>query len=169
LAHDGGWRVRPMSGIRRAPAFASDDWMLEQQMRAEMEAEAWRRLRQQIAQPPEPSPTPQPAAPNTHASLAPPLTPRIEVSGSVMLKALVRFALASLGAYIAWIAAMDGGLGEFEIWLATGAGFLVSLSLTMFDPVRLFVHAAAEAMRWVILVALGLGAIWLLVQMSGQH
>lgn len=29
----------------RRPAIASDDWMLEQQLRAEMEAEAWRRLR----------------------------------------------------------------------------------------------------------------------------
>jgi hypothetical protein len=35
-----------MAGLRKAPAFASDDWMFEQQLRAEMEAEAWRRLRE---------------------------------------------------------------------------------------------------------------------------
>lgn len=153
-----------MTATRNAPAFASDDWMLEQQMRAELEAEAWRRLREQLTPPLPAPPAPEPAP--RPAPLVAPTVERIERGGSILLKALVRFALATFGAYLIWVAAMDGGLGEFEIWLATGTGFIVTLCLTMFDPVRHFVHLAAEATRWVILVAVGLGVAWLLTQMS---
>jgi hypothetical protein len=141
----------------RRHAFASDDWMLEQQMRAELEAEAWRRLRQQIAAP-GPVITPEPASvrPVEAASID------IHKTGSLVLKAIVRFALAASGAYIAWLAAVDGGLGEFETWLALAAGFLVTLSLSMLAPARAFVHMLAEALRWGLLAAAGIGAVWLL-------
>ncbi len=148
-----------MSGVRRA--FASEAWLLEQQVRAEMEAEAWRRLREEITRPPER------LAPIAEAPSAPlPLPERIQRGGSIILKALVRFVLAAFGAYVAYLAAYDGGLGEFEIWLAVGAGFLVTLSLSMLGPARQFVHAIAEAARWALIAALAIGAVWLLVAMS---
>jgi hypothetical protein len=149
-----------MSGIRRAPALASDDWLLEQQVRAEMEAEAWRRLRETLSARPE-APQPEPSPVGAHA---PSPLDQIDRGGSIILKALVRFALAAFGAYVAWIAAVDGGVGEFEVWLATGAGFLVTLCLSMLDPARRFVHLIAEAMRWALLVVVALGAVWLMVQ-----
>lgn len=145
-----------MTGSQR-PAFASEDWMLEQQMRAEMEAEAWRRLREQLAPP---QPLPAPAAPER------PDTPDFHRSGSAMLKALVRFGLAAFFAYLAYLAAVDGGLGEFEIWLAIGATFVATLALSMFGPMRGLVLVLAETMRWVIIATAGLGAVWLMLQMS---
>src|SRR5512147_87589 len=103
-------------------AFGSDEWMLEQQLRAEAEAEGWRRIRTELA-------TPQPIA------FTPPVTApiptreeearRYHTGGSAMLKALVRFALGAFGGYLAWIAAMDSGAGEFEVWLWVGSGFIV--------------------------------------------
>lgn len=129
----------------RRPAIASDDWMLEQQLRAEMEAEAWRRLRRETAAPP-----PAPAEPDYHRS------------GGVILKALVRFGLAGFGAYLAWIAALDSALGEFEVWLAVGAGFIVTLSLSLLGPARGLVLALAETMRWGLIAGAGLTALWLL-------
>ncbi len=143
-----------MAGLRKAPAFASDDWMFEQQLRAEMEAEAWRRLRELSAPPPAPELPPAPAP------------DAIDRAGSIILKGLVRFTLGAFGAYLAWIAAMDGGVGEFEIWLATGAGFIVTLALTMFEPARRVVHALAEVARWSLIVGAGLGALWLMLHMS---
>lgn len=148
-----------MSGVRRA--LASEAWLLEQQVRAEMEAEAWRRLREEITRPLEvPAPIPDVPSP------PPPLPERIQRGGSSILKALVRFALAAFGAYLAYLAAYDGGLGEFEIWLAVGAGFLVTLSLSMLGPARHFVHTMAEATRWALIAALAIGAVWLLMKMS---
>ena len=109
-----------MAGPHGRPAFASDDWMLEQQLRAEIEAEAWRRLRQELAVP---EPAPQ--------AVGPAAQPDIHQSGSGVLKGLVRFMLAAFGGYLAFLAAVDSGLGEIEIWLAVGAAFLVTLSLSM--------------------------------------
>jgi hypothetical protein len=145
---------KPMPSARGRPVFASEDWMLEQQIRAEMEAEAWRLLRQEAALPaPEPQAPPEPSFDHHSA-------------GSAMLKGLVRFALAGFGAYLAYLASWDARLGEFEIWLATGAGFLVSLAFSMFGPAREFVHMLAETARWVIIVAVALGAVWVMVQMA---
>lgn len=147
-----------MTGSRR-PAFASDDWLLEQQFRAEVEAEAWRRMRAELMPPPELAP-----APSNAPVAAPAFDPHR--TGSAILKALVRFALASFGAYLAYLAAFDSGLGEFEMWLATGSGFMVTLALSMFGPMRSFVHMLAETARWMLIVAIGLGAVWMFVQMS---
>ena len=143
---------------RGRPAFASDDWMLEQQLRAEMEAEAWRRLRSELAVPqalPAPEAASAPAEIDHHRS------------GSTILKALVRFILASLAAYLAWLAGVDARLGEFDIWMATGSTFAVVLALSMFGAARGFVHAAAETVRWMLLIALGFGATWLAFNWSG--
>lgn len=145
-----------MSGPRR-PAIASDDWMLEQQLRAEMEAEAWRRLRYELA------------APVVEAASVPPAPPiaaepDYHSGGSLVLKALVRFALASFGAYLAWIAAMDAGLGGFEVWLTAGSAFVVVLALSLLGPARRMVHMLAETARWLIIIALALGALWILLQ-----
>lgn len=137
-----------MSGSQR-PVFASDDWMHEQQMRAELEAEAWRRLRHELAAPPPIQTTAPTAQANPHQT------------GSTILKAVVRFTLAGFGAYLAYLAAVDSQLGEFEAWLAVGATFAVTLALTMFGPMRRFVHTLAETTRWMLLVAIGFGAVWM--------
>ncbi|MGD9815941.1 MAG: hypothetical protein AB7Q23_14955 [Hyphomonadaceae bacterium] len=143
-----------MAGARR-PGFATDDWMLEQQVRAEMEAEAWRRMREQATAPPAPAGTETPAAiPDRHRG------------GSAILKALVRFALAAAMAYLAYLAAVDSQLGEFEVWLAIGATFLVTLSLSMLGAAREFVHLLAEIARWAILIGAALGAAWFFMHMA---
>lgn len=147
-----------MTGPQGRPVFASDDWMLEQQMRAEMEAEAWRRLRRELALP-APLPPPQPvgaaAAPDPHRS------------GSGVLKGAVRFLLAAFGGYLAFLAAVDSGLGEFEVWLAVGAAFLITLSLSMLGAARGFVHAVAETVRWLLIIGAGVAALWLAFNWPG--
>jgi hypothetical protein len=143
-----GGRVQ-MTGIQR-PVLASDAWMHEQQVRAELEAEAWRRLRADLA-------VPQPAAAAAPVEAADPHN-----SGSTILKAVVRFALASFAAYLAYIAAADSRVGEFESWLAIGATFMVALALSMFGPFRRFVHTLAETTRWMLLVGVGFGAVWVM-------
>jgi hypothetical protein len=122
--------------------------MHEQQLRAELEAEAWRRLRGELAAP---VAKPAPASPAFDPHRA----------GSAVLKGLVRFGLAASGAYLAFLAAIDSNLGEFEVWLAVGASFLVTLALTIFGPVRRIVHMLAETARWMLLIAVGFGAIWM--------
>jgi hypothetical protein len=134
-----------MSGSQR-PVFASDDWMHEQQLRAELEAEAWRRLRHELA-----VPVAVPAAePDPHQT------------GSTVLKAVVRFAMAAFGAYLAFLAGVDSQLGEIEVWLAVGATFAVTLALTMFGPMRRLVHMLAETTRWMLLIAIGFSAVWVI-------
>jgi hypothetical protein len=144
-----------MTASRGRPALASDDWMLEQQVRAEMEAEAWRRLRADLAVPPPALPAPPADEPVDHHR-----------SGSIILKALVRFALAMFGAYLGWLAAVDAQLGEFEIWLATAAGFAITLAISMFGYARDFVHLLAETARWALICGVALGAAWMLFQMA---
>lgn len=143
---------------RGRPAFASDDWMLEQQLRAEMEAEAWRRLRSELAVA-HPLPAPEP--------VAVPAEVDHHNTGSTILKALVRFMLASFAAYLAWLAGVDARLGEFDVWMATGSTFAVVLALSMFGAARGFVHAAAETVRWILLIGLGFGATWLAFNWAG--
>lgn len=148
----------------RRPAFASDDWILEQQLKAELEAEAWRRLRLELAVAEPASPVPVPAAPVAPAQAGPVLDPH--KTGSAVLKGLVRFALAAFGAYLCYLAGVDAHLGEFEVWLATGAGFMVTLALSMFGAFRQFVHFLAEAARWCLIFAVGLGAVWMMMHMQ---
>jgi hypothetical protein len=144
-----------MTALRGRPALASEDWMLEQQVRAEMEAQAWRTLREQMAAPPPlPAVVVAEAPPDRHSS------------GSTILKALVRFILAVFGAYLGWLAAVDSQLGEFEIWLATGSGFVIMLALSMFGVARDFVHMLAETARWTIICGVALGALWMMFQMA---
>jgi hypothetical protein len=128
--------------------------MLEQEMRAQMEAEAWRRLRTELA-----------AAEIAAAELEQYPAPRPS-PGSAILKGLVRFALGAFGAYLGYLAAVDAQLGEFEVWLAVGAGFLMTLALSMFGPAREIVHVLAETARWIIILAVALGAVWVMVQMA---
>jgi hypothetical protein len=138
-----------MDGARRPPDIMSDDWMHQQQLRAEVEADAWRRLRKEIAQlPAEPAPAP---ARDPHKS------------GSTILKALVRVGLGAFGAYLAFISAADNGLGEFEVWLAVMAGFAIALALSMFDPFRRLVHFLAETARWALILAICFGGLWVLL------
>jgi hypothetical protein len=145
-----------MAGQQSRPVFASDDWMLEQQLRAEMEAEAWRRLRHELAIP---EPAPQPVGPAAQ--------PDPHRTGSGILKGLVRFMLAAFGGYLAFLAAVDSGLGEMEVWLAVGAAFLVTLSLSMLGAARGFVHAVAETVRWMLIISAGVGATWLAFNWPG--
>jgi hypothetical protein len=144
------------------PAFGSDDWMLEQQIRAEMEAEGWRRLRRDLSVP-EPVAIPATATAPAHA----PAVPDPHRSGSTILKALVRFMLAAFSGYLAFLAAVDSHLGEVEIWLAVGSAFMITLALSMFGAARDFVHALAETMRWVLMIAAGIGLTWLAFNWPG--
>jgi hypothetical protein len=130
--------------------------MLEQQVRAEMEAQAWRTLREEMAAPP---PALAPTAPPANGF-------DYHRSSSAMLKALVRFGLAGCGAYLGWLAAVDARLGEFEVLLATAAGFAITLALSMFGYARDFVHMLAETARWAIICGVGLGALWLMFQIA---
>ncbi len=144
-----------MTGTRGRPALASDAWMLEQQVRAEMEAEAWRRLREHLSEPAPVAAPPSTDAPFDHHR-----------AGSAILKSLVRFLLAAFGAYLGWLAAIDSRLGEFEVWLATGAGFVIALALSMLGPAREFVHMLAETARWSIICIVALGAVWMMFQLG---
>ncbi|MEZ5994682.1 MAG: hypothetical protein R3C25_02920 [Hyphomonadaceae bacterium] len=153
-----------MSGAHTRPAFASDDWMLEQQMRAELEAEAWRRLRRELALPPPPQ---APAAAPAPAPERPPRRANLHATGNAVLKGLVRFGMAALGAYLAYLAGVDGNLGEFEIWLAMGAAFLVTLSLTMLRGAHVLVQLVAEIARWALIIAAVAGVAWLTFQLKG--
>jgi len=137
-----------MTAFRGRPPLASDVWMLEQQVRAELEAEAWRRLREHMAEP-----------------LSAPRADRPR-AGSAVLKGLVRFILAAFGAYLGWLAAVDARLGELEIWFSAGAGFAIMLALSMFGYARDFVHLLAETVRWAIVCGVAVGALWLLFQMA---
>ena len=147
----------------RRPAFASQDWMLEQQLRAEMEAEAWRRLRELSAGGAIP---PDAIMTATH-------DPRHDAghdyhnTGSILLKAVVRFALASLAAYVGWIAAVDAQLAAFDVWLSVFGVFVAALAVTLVGPARGLVHMLAETIRWVLIIAAALGGLWLLVQGLG--
>lgn len=138
--------------------LASDEWMAEQQLRAELEAEAWRRMRAERLLPPPPAAIPVP----------PPEVRDPSLGGSLILKALVRFALGAAMAYLAYVAALDSQLGAFEAWLAAGAAFLVTLSLSMFAPFRRMIHAIAETARWAIIVGLALAALWYALNQGGM-
>jgi len=142
---------------QRTP-LASDEWMAEQQLRAELEAEAWRRMRESraLAPPPAALPAPPPAP-----------MPDPSLGGSLILKALVRFALGAAMSYLAYIAALDAQLGAFEAWLAVGAAFLVTLSLSLLSPFRRMIHAIAETARWALIVGLALGALWFALNQGG--
>lgn len=140
--------------------LASDAWMAEQQLRAELEAEAWRRMREAHAAPqPQalPAPEPQPAPAKADPSLG----------GSLILKAIVRFGLGAGMAYIAFIAALDAQLGAFEAWLAAGAAFWVTLALSLLGPFRRAVHTIAETFRWALILGIAAGALWFALQQGG--
>jgi hypothetical protein len=154
-----------MSAPRRTPAFASDDWMFEQQVRAELEAEAWRRLRTQLAEPPQAAPPPPPL-PTAAATSKPYRVRDPHRTGSAVLKGLVRFVFAAFAAYLIYIAGVDSQLGEFEVWLATATAFVVVLALSAFEPLRGAVHAMAETARWVLIFGLLIGLAWLFTRMS---
>lgn len=143
-----------MAVSRGRPAFATDDWMQEQQLRAEAEAEGWRRLREKLVRP-------EPMALTPPAAIAAAIEADPHRTGSAILKAVVRFLLAAFAAYLAWIAGMDARFGEFDVWMITGSTFAITLALSMFGPARGFVHAAAETMRWILLIGIGFGATWL--------
>jgi hypothetical protein len=147
--------MRQQGDPYRPNAVISDAWLLQQQMRAEVEAQEWRRLREQLAQPP---------APYYPEDLAP--ARPLHKGGSIILKGLVRFALGAFGGYLGFIAAIDGGAGEFEAWLAVAAGFIIALSLSAFGYGRDFVVWVAEAMRWVIISGLALGVLWMIARLS---
>jgi len=142
----------------RLPAFGSDDWMLEQQLRAEVEAEGWRALRSHLAHPAVATIAPE-------APVAPP--PKHEWRfGAAMVKGVVRFGIGAAGAYLAFLSAADAELGEFEVWLAVIAGFIVTLSLTAFGIGRQLVHSLARVTAWGLVIALAAGAVYLMSRMA---
>lgn len=133
------------------PAFGSDDWMLEQQIRSEKEAKAWRLLRQDLR-----------ATPLAAGGAGAPID--YNHTGSAALKALVRFGLATFGAHVAWLVAVASQLGQFEIWLAMASGFVITLALSMFGSARGLVHLLAQAAGWMIVAAVALSSVWLAFQ-----
>ena len=133
------------------PAFGSDDWMSEQQVRSEQEAEHWRMLRRDLRATPR-------AAPRGNAPID------YNRSASATFKALVRFGLATFGAHVAWLVAVAAQLGQFEIWLAMATGFVVTLALSMFGYARGLVHLLAEAARWMLVSAVAMSGLWLAFQ-----
>ena len=154
-----------MFGSRSRQVMASDDWIREQQLRAELEAEAWRRLRGHLGGQAEalapgeyvpPAPGERPASRFDHHG-----------AGSAVLKALVRFLMAGALAYLAWLAAIDSGLGVVELWLAVGATFAATLALSMLGFAREIVHALAEAARWGLITCLALAGLWVAFQTWG--
>ena len=151
---------------KRSPAFASEDWMFEQQVRAELEAEAWRRLREQMAAAAPPALAPPVAAPAPQQAPAKERDPHR--SGSGVLKGLVRFAIAAFCGYLAWIAAMDDGLGEVELWLAVISVFVATLALSALEPARKMVHFLAETTRWVLISAFVFAVAWALTHLHGS-
>lgn len=126
--------------------------MAEQQLRAEWEAAEWRRLRTELATLP---------APETAA----PARPWYE-GGSIILKGLVRFSIGAFGAWMGWIAAMDSRAGEFEVWLAVLAGFVVALALSFFGVAKQFVALLSEVMRWTLIFGFCVGVFWLIGQLQ---
>lgn len=167
----------------RRPATPSDDWLLEQQVRAEMEAVAWRRLREirkrealeaaqafqpvAEAQPPRAAPVPATPAPATSAPPRPAPAPfNPHRTGSAILKGLVRFVLAAFGAYLVYVAGEDSRLGEFEVWLATGSAFPVILALSLIEPLRGAVHSLAEGMRWALIAGAAAGCAWVFTHLG---
>lgn len=143
-----------MPEARKQPPVATDAWMLEQQMRAELEAEAWRRMRQAAVAPSTPARAEAAADPKPA-----PLDPHR--TGSTILKALVRFALAAGSAYLAYLSGVDSKLGEFEIWLAAGAAFLIVLAFSAFNPLRGLVYFLSESMRWLAVVTVIVALLWI--------
>ena len=151
---------------RTPPPFASDAWMFEQQARAELEAEAWRRLRQQLATVPDFGTLPPPVA--APVAQARPKRPAFDAhhTGSAALKGLVRFVMAAIGGYLAYVAGMDSQLGNFEVWIWVGSAFVVVLALSAFQPLRGAVHAMAETAPWVLIVGFVIGLAWVFTHMS---
>ena len=141
------------------PSIGSDDWMLEQQLRAEWEAAEWRRLRAELALPP-----PQPIA---EPETIPARKERpLHEGGSIILKGLVRVGLGAFGGWMGYIAAANtDGLGDMEIGFAVVAGFFIALTLSMLGPARQFVALLAEIMRWVLIAAVVVGGFWFVMQM----
>lgn len=152
-----------MSDPKRPP-IASDAWMLEQQTRAEFEAEGWRQLRAEVARAEAEAARQQARTYQQRAQID---SGEI-VSNSIILKGLVRFLFGALGGYVAWIAVLDSGGGAFEAWMWVGLGFVIALALTAFGPGRQLVHVIAEGFRWTILLGLCVGLVWVMVQMQGS-
>ena len=143
--------ARALGASNDQPAFGSDNWMLEQQIRSEKEAKAWRLLREDLRATP------------LAAGRANPLID-YDHTGSATLKALVRFGLATFGAHLAWLMAVVTQVGQFELWLAMAAGFVITLALSMFGAARGFVHLLAQAAGWMIVAAVALSGGWLAFQ-----
>ena len=86
--------------------------------------------------------------------------------GSIILKGLVRFGIGAFGAWVGWIAAMDSRAGEFEVWVAVLAGFVIALSLSFFGYAKQFVALLSEIMRWVLIGGFCVGVFWLIGQLN---
>ena len=146
-------RVADLSGrdygaSHERPDFGSEDGKTEQQARNERKVETWPVLGRNSR-----------AAPHINAPID------YDSNGSATLKALVRFGLATFGAHVAWLGATAFQLGQFEIWLAMAAGFVVTLALSMFGYAREFVRLLAEVARWILVLTVALSALWLAFQL----
>jgi hypothetical protein len=139
---------RDYGAPHESPDFGSDNGKSEQQVRSEPEAETWPVLRRNLRE------TPHVNTPIDYNN-----------TGSATLKALVRFGLATFGAHVAWLVAVAFQLGQFEIWLAMAAGFVITLALSMFGYARGLVNMLAEAARWILVSAVALSALWLAFQL----
>ena len=145
-------RVADLSGrdygaSHERPDFGGEDGKTEQQARSERKVETWPVLGRNSR-----------AAPHINATID------YDSNGSATLKALVRFGLATFGAHAAWLGAAAFQLGQFEIWLAMAAGFIITLALSMFGYARGLVHLLSEAARWLLVSAVVVSGLWLAFQ-----
>src|SRR5262249_50398860 len=110
---------------------------------------------------------PPPAPASAATAEAPTRTRDPHRSGSGVLKGIVRFAIAAFCAYLAWIAAMDDGLGEIEVVFAVGSVFVATLARSALEPARKMVHFLAEMMRWTLIFAFVFGVVWIVTHLHG--
>jgi hypothetical protein len=136
-----------MAGQRKPPLADADRWLLEQQLRAEAQAEIWRELREGTA-------ASAPVRPERDPELFDPL--------GFVARAAARVALALAAAGLAALAARDSGLGGFEVWLATGATGVATLAATLMQWARPVVGAVIVVTRWALMAAVAIALIWLI-------
>jgi hypothetical protein len=107
----------------------SEDWLIEQQRRAEAEADVWRRLREHIVV------DHNTASPSPAVSSEPTLSAertsahQQKVERLAFAHALVQLGFCLIGAFLASFVVMLSGGGILEEWFAGSAGFALCVGL----------------------------------------
>jgi hypothetical protein len=141
----------------------SDQWLLHQQQKAEAEARVWQRMREQLASgetiltaPPRQANT---ASFSPRRSATPPAAPTRRRKPAGVLSMIVQVAFVAAGAYVCALAAGLLGFGQFEAWLAGGAGLGIAGSLLMIGQALPLRDRLVEAGAWTIVIGVALSVI----------